>query len=111
MQVTQSGNPHPEGRGDLKQEEVGKNMQTKLYVGNLSFTVTKENLKTLFANHGSVVEINILEGKGFGFVEMSNQSESEAAKKELDGYEFMGRKLKVDIARPPKSKPTGRRYR
>lgn len=86
-------------------------MQTKLYVGNLSYSVTSEDLKTLFANHGSVVDAKAMEGKGFGFVEMSNQSESEMAKKELDGYDFKGRKLKVDIARPPKSKPSGRRYR
>lgn len=86
-------------------------MQTKLYVGNLSYAVTSDDLKTLFSNHGSVTEVKVIEGKGFGFVEMSSQSESETAKKELDGYEFKGRKLKVDVARPPKSKPTGRRYR
>ena len=86
-------------------------MQTKLYVGNLSFSVTGEDLKTLFSNHGSVIEVKVIEGKGFGFVEMSSQSESETAKKELDGYDFKGRKLKVDVAQPPKSKPTGRRYR
>ena len=86
-------------------------MQTKLYVGNLSYSVTSEDLKTLFSTHGSVTEAKVIEGKGFGFVEMSSQSESETAKKELDGYDFKGRKLKVDVARPPKSKPTGRRYR
>ena len=86
-------------------------MQTKLYVGNLSFSVTGEDLKTLFSNHGSVIDVKVIEGKGFGFVEMSSQSESETAKKEMDGYDFKGRKLKVDVARPPKSKPTGRRYR
>ena len=87
-------------------------MQTKLYVGNLSYSVTSEDLKTLFSNHGSVTEAKVIEGKGFGFVEMSSQSESETAKKELDGYDFKGRKLKVDVARPPKSKPTGgRRFR
>ncbi|OPY15443.1 MAG: RNA recognition motif [Syntrophus sp. PtaB.Bin001] len=86
-------------------------MQAKLYVGNLSFSVTSEDLKALFANHGSVVAVNVLEGKGFGFVEMSNQSESEAAKKDLDGYDFKGRKLIVNVARPPKKKPAGRKYR
>ncbi len=86
-------------------------MQTKLYVGNLSYSVTIEDLKTLFSTHGTVVDVKVLEGKGFGFVEMSSQSEAETAKKELDGYEFKDRRLKVDEARPPKSKPTGRRYR
>lgn len=86
-------------------------MQTKLYVGNLGYSVTSEDLKTLFAPHGSVINANVIEGKGFGFVEMSNQSESEAARKELDGHDFLGRNLKIDLARPPKSKPNGQRYR
>ncbi len=86
-------------------------MQTKLYVGNLGYSVTTEDLKTLFAIHGSVVDAKVLEGKGFGFVEMASQAETEAARKELDGHDFMGRNLKVDLARPPKSKPSGRRYR
>ena len=86
-------------------------MQTKLYVGNLSYSVTSEDLKTLFSSHGTVIEAKAMEGKGFGFVEMSNQSETETAKKELDGTDFKGRQLKVDLARPPKSKPNGRRSR
>jgi RNA recognition motif-containing protein len=86
-------------------------MQTKLYVGNLSYSVTSEDLKTLFSSHGSVIEAKAMEGKGFGFVEMSSQAETESAKKELDGADFKGRKLKVDLARPPKSKPDGRRFR
>lgn len=86
-------------------------MQTKLYVGNLSYLVTSDDLKTLFTNHGKVVDANVLEGKGFGFVEMSSQLECETAKKELNGRDLKGRKLNVDVARPPKSKQTGRRYR
>jgi RNA recognition motif-containing protein len=86
-------------------------MQTKLYVGNLVGSVTSEDLKTLFSNHGEVKESKLIEGKGFGFVEMSNQSEAESAKKSLDGSNLKGRALKVNIAKPPKSKPHGRRYR
>lgn len=86
-------------------------MQTKLYVGNLSFAVTNEDLKILFSNHGEVKESKLIEGKGFGFIEMSNQAEAESAKKSLNGYDFKGRKLKVDIAMPPKSRPHGQRYR
>jgi len=86
-------------------------MQTKLYVGNLSFSVTNEDLKTLFSTHGEVKDVKLIEGKGFGFVEMSNQAESESAKKALNGSDFKGRKLKVDIAQPPKSRSRGQRYR
>ena len=86
-------------------------MQTKLYVGNLDHSVTKEDLKTLFSNHGEVREAKLIEGKGFGFVEMSNQMEAESAKKALNGSDFKGRKLKVNDAQPQKSRSQGRRYR
>jgi RNA recognition motif-containing protein len=76
---------------------------TKLYVGNLSYTVTSEDLRELFAAHGEVQSVNVIEGKGFGFVELSGQAEAEQAKKELDGTDYKGRKLKIDMARPPKS--------
>jgi len=77
---------------------------SKLYVGNLSYAVTNEQLEELFSNHGEVKQVNIIEGRGFGFVEMSNSSEAEKAKEALDGSDFQGRTLKVDEARPPKSK-------
>ena len=48
---------------------------SKLYVGNLSYSATSEQLEELFANHGEVKNVNIIEGRGFGFVEMSSQSE------------------------------------
>ncbi|MCX5851842.1 MAG: RNA-binding protein [Deltaproteobacteria bacterium] len=78
---------------------------SKLYVGNFGLTVTSEDLKTLFSGYGEVRQVNVIEGKGFGFVEMANQAEAEKAKKELDGSAFKGRNLKVDVARPPKSRP------
>ena len=77
----------------------------KLYVGNLSYSVTSEQLEELFSNHGEVRQVNIIEGKGFGFVEMSNSEEAEKAKEALDGTEFSGRTLRVDEARPPKTRP------
>ncbi len=80
---------------------------SKLYVGNLGYSVTKEELEELFSEHGEVKQVNIIEGKGFGFVEMSNSSEAEKAKEALDGSDFKGLTLKVDEARPPKNK--GRR--
>lgn len=76
----------------------------KLYVGNLSYSITNEQLEKLFSDYGEVRGVNIIEGKGFGFVEMSNQSEAEEAKKALNGFDFQGRVLKVDQARPPKSR-------
>ena len=76
----------------------------KLYVGNLSYSVTNEQLKELFSDYGEVREVNIIESRGFGFVEMSNQSEAEKAKEALDGSEFSGRSLRVDEARPPRSR-------
>ena len=77
---------------------------SKLYVGNLSYSVTNEQLEELFSNYGEVRQVNIIERKGFGFVEMSNQSEAERAKEALNGSEFKGRALRVDEARPPRSR-------
>ena len=54
--------------------------------------------------------MSIIEGKGFGFIEMSNQSEAEAAKKELNEFFFKGRNIRVDEAKPPRGKE-GRRRR
>ena len=77
---------------------------SKLYVGNLGYSVTKEQLQGLFSEHGEVKEVNIIEGKGFGFIEMSNSAEAEKAKEALDGTDFQGRTLKVDEARPPRKR-------
>jgi RNA recognition motif-containing protein len=72
----------------------------KLYVGNLNYAVTNEELTELFSNYGQVESVKIIEGKGFGFVEMANQSEAETAKEKLDGSEFKGRSLRVNEAKP-----------
>ena len=80
---------------------------SKLYVGNLNYSVTSEELQELFGAHGEVNSVNIIEGRGFGFVEMSSQSEAEKAKEALDGADCKGRALKVDEARPPKKRPRG----
>ena len=76
---------------------------SKLYVGNLTYSVNGGQLEELFSSHGEVKQVNVIEGKGFGFVEMSNPSEAEKAKEALDGYDLEGRTLKVDEARPPRS--------
>jgi RNA recognition motif-containing protein len=75
----------------------------KLFVGNFSYYATKEDLGTLFSPHGQISDINLVEGKGFGFVEMSNPADAEKAKAALDGTEYKGRILKVDEARPRSS--------
>jgi RNA recognition motif-containing protein len=82
----------------------------KLFVGNLDYAVTREELEQLFSSYGEVREINVIEGKGFGFIEMSNQSEAEAAKKELNDSFFKGRNIRVDEAKPPRGRE-GRRRR
>ncbi len=78
---------------------------SKLYVGNLNYSTSNERLQGVFAAHGTVVKVNILEGKGFGFVEMSTVEEADAAKQALNGTEVDGRNIKVDKARPPSDRP------
>lgn len=78
---------------------------SKLYVGNLSFSVSNEQLEQLFSEYGEIKQINIIEGKGFGFVEMADVSDAERAKEALDGTEFEGRTMRVDEARPPRPRP------
>ncbi|MBA7572322.1 hypothetical protein ES708_14101 [subsurface metagenome] len=76
----------------------------KLYVGNLSYSVTDEQLKELFSKYGQVKSANVIGNKGFGFVEMSDPAEAEKAKEGLDGSDFEGRNLKVDEARPQRER-------
>ena len=80
---------------------------TKLYVGNLSYDIGEEKLKEVFSEHGNVVSVQIIGGKGFGFVEMETVEAAEAAKDALDGTELEGRQLRVDEARPKKTMGPG----
>jgi RNA recognition motif-containing protein len=75
---------------------------SKLYVGNLDYSVTEQLLEELFANYGEVKQVNIIEGRGFGFVEMADPEGAESAKNALNDAVFQGRALKVDEARAPK---------
>jgi RNA recognition motif-containing protein len=84
---------------------------SKLYVGNLTYSVTDEQLEKLFSQYGQVKEVNLIGSKGFGFVEMATTEEAEKAKEALDGYTFEGRNMKVDEARPKKERPTNRGFR
>jgi len=80
---------------------------SKLYVGNLAYSVTEEQLRELFSSHGEVKEVRVIPGRDFGFIEMSSSSEAETAKEALNGSDFEGRPLKVDEARPRRSEPRG----
>jgi|ERR1043166_1760050 RNA recognition motif-containing protein len=81
-------------------------MSTKLYVGNLSFDTTTQDLETMFAESGTVTSANIIEdretgrSRGFAFVEMSSAEEAKAAISAFDGKDVGGRNLKVNEAKP-----------
>jgi cold-inducible RNA-binding protein len=81
-------------------------MGKKLYVGNLAYGVTDSQLEQLFAAHGAVQSAQVImdrdtgRSKGFGFVEMSNSAEAEAAISALNGVEKDGRAMTVNEARP-----------
>ena len=85
----------------------------KLYVGNLSFNTSNQDLTELFGTVGNVQSANIIEdretgrSRGFGFVEMSSQSEGEEAIAQLNGKEVDGRALKVNEAKPQGSRNGG----
>src|SRR5213593_3259978 len=81
-------------------------MSTKLFVGNLSFNTTENDLQDAFAAHGTVVEANLMmdrmsgKPRGFGFVTMSTPEEAQKAIEALNGASLDGRNLTVNIARP-----------
>jgi RNA recognition motif-containing protein len=77
---------------------------SKLYVGNISYSATSDELKELFSKYGEVKSVNLMEGRGYGFVEMSSAEEAVKAKEGLNGMDFKGRTLKVDEARQPRDK-------
>ncbi len=83
-------------------------MSKKLYVGNLLYEVSDEDLKEAFAQAGNVVSASVVRyhdsgrSKGFGFVEMEKEEEAQKAIDTLNGQDFKGRKLIVSEARPPK---------
>ena len=81
-------------------------MSAKLFVGNLPFKITQEELSDLFAPHGSVTDVQLMmdrvtgRPRGFGFVTMSTTEEAQKAVDALHGKAFGGRDLTVNIARP-----------
>jgi RNA recognition motif-containing protein len=80
----------------------------KLYVGNLNYQTTEEKLKEVFSGYGSVVSVKVIEGKGFGFVEMESKDDAQKAKDALDNTDLDGRNIRVDEAKPRESNPRPR---
>ena len=88
-------------------------MAKKLYVGNLSFQTTSQDLQELFSRAGTVESASVIEdrntgqSKGFAFVEMSTEEEATSAIDQFNGKEFGGRNLTVNEARPRENRPGG----
>ncbi|MCG8451615.1 MAG: RNA-binding protein [Spirochaetales bacterium] len=91
-------------------------MPKKLYVGNLSYSVDDQELENVFGAYGSVLSARVIidrydnRSKGFGFVEMENDAEAEAAIEPMDGKEHNGRQLRVSVARERTERPPRRDY-
>ena len=88
-------------------------MSMKLYVGNLAFDTSSNDLQTLFAEAGTVENISLIEdretgrSRGFGFVEMSSKEEGAAAIEKFNGHDLGGRALKVNAAKPRENRYSG----
>jgi RNA recognition motif-containing protein len=92
-------------------------MNDKLFVGNLSFNTTENDLQDAFAAHGTVMEANLMvdrmsgRPRGFGFVTMSTPEEAQKAIEEMNGKSLDGRELTVNIAKPREERSSGGRNR
>ena len=86
-------------------------MSTKLFVGNLSYDVTENDLQDLFAQYGTVIEVNLMldrvsgRSRGFAFVTMETKEAADAATQALNGNNWQGRNLSVNEARPREERP------
>ena len=84
-----------------------------IYVGNLSYNLTEEDLRAMFTEYGEASSAKLImdrytgQSKGFGFVEMSDDSAAQKAIDELNGRDFSGRSLTVNKARPREERPRG----
>ncbi len=89
----------------------------KIYVGNLSYSTSEEDLRQAFEQHGAVDSVNVIidrstgRSKGFGFIEMGNDEEAKAAMNALNGKDVDGRTLNVNEARPRTERPEPRSNR
>ncbi len=88
-------------------------METKVYVGNLSYDTTEDDLRTLFAQAGTVNAVDLIKdrdtgsSKGFAFVTMNSQEEANQAIQQFNGQSLGNRELRVSIARPREERPSG----
>ncbi len=88
-------------------------MEVKLYVGNLSYSTTDEELRTLFAQAGTVASVTLIkdrdtgQSKGFAFIEMSSQAEAQKAISMFNAYQLGERSLTVNMARPREERSSG----
>jgi len=79
-----------------------------IYVGNLNYNLSEEELEKVFSSYGEVASVKIIrdkytdQSKGFGFIEMANDADAQKAIDELNGTEVKGRELRVNQARPPR---------
>ena len=86
--------------------ERGALMAKRLYVGNLGYSVTAEQLQALFEEHGRVKSVQVMidretgRGRGFGFVEMEDAAEADVAVQSMDGNDYLGRRLNINEANP-----------
>ena len=87
-----------------------------IYVGNLSYEITDDEVRNIFSPHGEITSVSIIkdkysgQSKGFGFVEMPNQAEAEEAIKTLNESDLKGRNIKVNQAKPKEERPKRRAY-
>jgi len=92
-------------------------MAKKLYVGNLNYNTTDDDLRNLFASYGNVASVKVItdrdtgRSKGFGFVEMDTPAEADAAIGALNGFNFDGRQIKVNEANEKTERPRRDNYR
>ena len=101
----EAGSPRVKNaRETVKRKKENKMQGSKLYVGNLKYSVTEGEVEELFSPYGQVKQVNIIGDKGFGFVEMSSSTEAEKAQEALNGTDFQGRSLRVNEANPPKNR-------
>jgi RNA recognition motif-containing protein len=94
-------------------DPVEKTVQMNIYVGNLSFDTSEDDLRNAFSSYGTITSVAIIkdkfsgESRGFGFVEMPNNAEAQKAISELGGTELNGRTLNVNEARPREDRGGG----
>src|SRR5437868_3556565 len=103
------------GENKVRLGTLKHHVNTKLFVGNLSFNTTENDLQDAFAAHGTVMEVNLMtdretgRARGFGFVTMSTPEEAEAAINALNGKDLDGRALTVNVAKPREERSGGGR--